>query len=298
MAVPKGRGEAQLTPKVSVCLPAYQQPEYFNRTLGSVLEQSFVDFEIIVTDDSPDDDIASIVHETSDSRIVYVKNDVRLGSPANWNAAIRLARGAYVKFLHHDDWFALRDALAEFVGLLDDNPDAVLAFSASNACNADQALLFVHRPAEDLLAEIRRTPKTLLLGNWIGAPSATMYRRSVGLLFDTALQWVVDIDFYVRILSGGKGFAYSPRPLVNVTATAPHQITQESEGNPQVELFEWFYLFGKHRRFVPRYRELKFLANLLGKYGIRSGVDVPARVVAQRRLLSLVLGLRKVHMIR
>ena len=165
-------------PKVSVCIPTYRQPEFFKGTLASVLEQEFADFEIVVTDDSRGDDIASVIHDAHDPRIVYVKNEVGLGSPANWNEGIKLARGEYVKLLHHDDWFASPRALEEYVHLLDDDPRATFAFSASNACSgADQSVLFVHRPTEDYLTRIRREPKTLLLGNFIGAPSVTIYRR-------------------------------------------------------------------------------------------------------------------------
>ena len=113
------------------------------------------------------------------------------------------------------------------------------------------------------------------------------------LLFDPILRWVVDIDFYVRILRGGSGFAYSPTPLVNVTADAPHQITRQSEGNPEVELFEWFYLFKKHGRILPRYQELLFLAKLLERHGVQSSSDVARDIVPQRQLLSAALALRK-----
>src|SRR5438067_7973037 len=98
-------------PKVSVCIPTFRQPECFRRALVSVLEQEFADLEVIVTDDSLNDDIMSVVQEASDPRIIYVKNEVRLGPPLNWNEGIHLARGEYIKVLHHDDWLAQRDAL-------------------------------------------------------------------------------------------------------------------------------------------------------------------------------------------
>ncbi|MEX2556614.1 MAG: glycosyltransferase [Actinomycetota bacterium] len=286
-----------MTPKVSVCIPAFEQPEYFRRALDSVTEQTFSSYEIVVTDDSRNDSIERIVEQQRrPGGIRYRRNRDRRGSPENWNDAIGLARGEYVKLLHHDDWFADRHALGEFVALLDDNPRAAFGFSASNACGADGALLFVHRPSDDRLEEIRRRPTVLLLGNWIGSPSATIHRRSAGLLFDQRLRWVVDIDFYVRILDGGC-FAFTPRALVNVTTGASHQVTREAESDPQVDLFEWFYLYRKHRRGPPRYRELVFLGNLLEKYGVRSSSDVPPDVVPQRRLLSLLIHLRRRRLI-
>ncbi|MCX7010103.1 MAG: glycosyltransferase, partial [Kiritimatiellaeota bacterium] len=43
-----------MTPKVSICIPAYQQPQGLARALQSLLEQDFRDYEVIVTDDSAD----------------------------------------------------------------------------------------------------------------------------------------------------------------------------------------------------------------------------------------------------
>jgi len=80
---------------------------------------------------------------------------------------------------------------------------------------------------------------------------------------------------------------------VNVTTGASHQVTRESESNPRLELFEWFYLYRKHRRVLPRYRELIFLGKILEKYGIHSSMDIPHDIVPQRRLLSLLLLLRR-----
>ena len=248
-----------------------------------------------MTDDSPDDDIATVVEEAPDPRIVYVRNEVRLGPAVNWNEGIRLARGDYIKPLHHDDWLAERDALGQFVDLLAGDPHKRFAFSASSAYGPDARLLFIHRPSGDRVAEIRRKPKTLLLGNVIGAPSATMHRRSAGVLFDPNLRWVVDIDFYIRILAGGDGLAYTDRPLVNVTGDAPHQVTREAENNAELELFEWFYLYDKHRRVLPHFRELVFLGDLLEKYGIHSRDQVPAEVIPRRALLFLVLALRRLR---
>src|SRR5207249_529150 len=154
----------------------------------------------------------------------------------NWNEGIHLARGDYIKVLHHDDWLAQRDALKQFVDLLDGEPQVNFGFSASSAYGPGERLLSVHQPSQERVAEIRRRPKTLLVGNYIGAPSATMHRRSVGVIFDPKLRWVVDIDFYIRILADGCHLGYIDRPLVNITAGAPHQVTREAEHNPRLEL--------------------------------------------------------------
>ena len=252
-------------PRVSICLPTYNEPQYFRRALASVLDQDFDDFEVIVTDDSPSDSIAEVLGEARDDRIVYMRNVKRFGVPANWNRAARFASGEFVKFLHHDDCFSSNTSLGRFVDLLANHPDANFALSASNVCDAEQRLQRVYSPAEHM-TRLRTDPRALLLGNWIGAPSATIYRRAVGSRFDERLTWVVDIDFYLSILTSAPGFAYSDEPLVSVTDGAAHQVTSSVAEDPRLELFEWFYLYGKWAPPFPlRGERGRFLDDLLAR---------------------------------
>jgi glycosyltransferase involved in cell wall biosynthesis len=252
-------------PRVSVCIPTYQQPEAFRRALLSVLEQNFTNFELVVTDDSSGDEIASVVNEMSDSRIVYLKNPRRRGSPGNWNVAAARAQGELLKFLHHDDWFSSVDSLGGFVGLLDESPSVSFAFSAANVCAADQSLKGVHAPSMHI-SRLRDDPRYLLLGNQVGAPSATIYRRNGSLQFDETLMWVVDIDFYLNVLTRNSGLAYCDEPLVSVTDGASHQVTRQVETNPRLEVFEWFYLYGKWAPRLPlRGERARFIDSLLAR---------------------------------
>jgi glycosyltransferase involved in cell wall biosynthesis len=252
-------------PTVSICIPTYDEPKYFRRALSSVLEQDFTDFEVIVTDDSPSDAIDGVLRETSDDRIVYTRNARRLGVPANWNRAADLATGEFVKFLHHDDCFSSSTSLGRFVGLLVNDPDADFALSASNVCSPEQRLQRVYSPA-DHVARLQADPRALLLGNWIGAPSATIYRRTLNARFDQRLIWVVDIDFYLSILASTSHFAYTDEPLVSITDGAAHQVTSSVANDPRLELFEWFYLYGKWApRFPLRGERGRFLDALLAR---------------------------------
>jgi glycosyltransferase involved in cell wall biosynthesis len=235
-------------PKVSICIPAYEQPAYFRRTLTTVLEQSYRDFEVVVTDDSRSEDVYSVCSDLGDSRVRYVKNPTRRGPPANWNAAVELARGEMIKVMHHDDSFVSEDSLRRFVRLLEATPAADLAFSASVTVDADQRATGVYAPL-DRIEQLRRDPAALLVGNWIGPPSATIFRRSVTTRFDETLRWVVDLDFYLAVLMRNPVFAYDANPLVRVTGGAAHQVTADIANDPDLELSEWFRLYG---RWAPR----------------------------------------------
>ncbi len=259
-------------PKVSICIPAYKQPVYLRRTLQSIFRQTFDNYEIIITDDSPDDLVENAVKEFQSVKLNYYKNRKRKGSPNNWNEAADLATGEYIKFLHHDDWFAEENSLSEFVKMLDENPNSDFAFCSSFAFGPNEKLKFIHSPSEKQLGKLRRTPYCLFPENFIGAPSATIYRSSINKKFDTKLKWVVDIDFYIDILKDNNNFIFCSKPLICITTGTPDQMTSICSNNKNVELFEWLYLYQKIRKeqMIPSYRYLKFFWGLFKKYETKS----------------------------
>lgn len=229
--------------KVSVCIPCYQQAEKLRRLIDSVLMQEFSAYEIVISDDSPDDAVESLVRGyAADARIRYSRNAAPLGSPANWNNAIRLSRGRFIKIMHHDDWFATPHALGMLVTALDAAPDAVMAFCASDNRAYGDTTRGIHRVSPQRVAALAIDPDLLFRGNFIGSPSAVIHRRLDGLMYDEALKWLVDIDFYMRLLAGSRA-VYVDDPLVCITVEDPDRMTARCEYSRDVELGEAFHVF-------------------------------------------------------
>ena len=165
-------------PKVSICIPAYNNEAEVRRLLSSIAAQTMQDVEIILTDDSTNREIEALVEEirggksayaeadekeTVDaaapvdvkaaartesaagtgsaaytesaagvrwnapcmSRLRYVHNEKPLGHIFNWNKALSLAEGEYIKIMFSDDWFTGRDSLEKLMkqeGLLAEGP--------------------------------------------------------------------------------------------------------------------------------------------------------------------------------
>lgn len=266
----------QEKPKVSICIPVFKAPEFFRRVIESAIVQEYPNFEIVVTDDSPDSSIMDILASMDVSvPLLYEKNPQQLGAPGNWNRAIGLATGAYIKILHHDDWLLTSQSLMQFVDLMKKNPHAQLGFSAARAYDQDHNLKFVHTPSVKRINDLKRDCNTLFLGNLIGPPSSIIFRNTPGLFFDEKLRWLVDIDFYIRLLQGGKTFAYCKTPLVGVTVDSAHQVTRECENNRQVEMYEHLRLFSKlqHKR-KHFWSYMKFFSQLFKKFSIRSSYEL------------------------
>ena len=282
--------------KVSICIPAYGQPDQIRRTLDSIIEQDYSDFEIVITDDSCDDSVKDIVKSYLPShQVKYFKNSKRLGSPENWNCALQHAKGDYIKFMHHDDWFSRKDSLFSFVQMLDNNPDVDLAFSSCANYTPEQTLRNIRNPSEKQRKKLNKDPNFLLPFNIIGPPSATIFRNNPNIKFDSKLKWVVDIDFYIRILKLNKSFIYNPTQLVFITTGSDMQVTAECENNQDVELFEWIYLYNKiDKKWLPRWLHVNFFWRLLNKYKIKSKDEIIQAGVQEKvpLLITALLAIR------
>ncbi len=283
--------------KVSICIPAYKQPEFLRKTLESVVAQDYRDYETIVTDDSPDDSVAELVSDFAQlAKIRYFRNIEKKGSPENWNEAVRHASGEYIKILHHDDWFAGSDSLGRFVLMLDENPQADFAFSATIVSSTKTERTRVNTTSDAKLKKLQDDPRYLYFGNIVGAPSATIYRRNPALEYDVKLQWLVDIDFYISLLSQNSCHVYCQKPLICTTDEAPHQVTEECIGNKNLQLFEYIHLYNK---IFPRksfnMKLFRLFWKLMGRFNVNSLDEIYAAGITSPvpALVEQVIATRK-----
>lgn len=266
-------------PKVSICIPAYNQVVYLQKNIDSVLSQTYTDYEIIVTDDSPSDIVKDLIEQYQRPDIIkYYKNDTALGSPENWNESIRRSSGEYIKILHHDDYFNGENSLTKYVALLDNNPGADFAFSATRAIEPG-IREWEHRISNRELEELKKDPLLLYRNNIIGAPSTTIYRRKIELFFDNNLKWLVDIEFYLRVMEQNSNIIYSTETLV-VTCLAEGRVTDFCIDNKEVEVYEYLYvlnsIYAKKNKYPGKLVNnvlLKTIA-VIDDYGIKNQQDI------------------------
>lgn len=108
-------------PSVSVIVPTYNTLSYLPEAIGSILNQTFEDFEILLVNDGSTDQTEEWVKRLTDSRIhyIYQKNQ---GLSAARNTGIRLAQGKYIALLDADDRWA-PTKLAKQVAYLNVHPE-------------------------------------------------------------------------------------------------------------------------------------------------------------------------------
>lgn len=95
-------------PLVSVIIPTYNRANVLGRSLNSVLNQTYQNFEILVIDDGSFDNTKTVIKQFSDLRINYFMHEKNMGQNVALNSGLNIANGEYIAFLDSDDeWFPL-----------------------------------------------------------------------------------------------------------------------------------------------------------------------------------------------
>lgn len=244
-----------MTMLVSVCIPAYRQPSLLKRAVCSVLCQQHCEFEIVITDDSPDDEVFAALGELLfDSRLKYFKNVHRLGAIANWNESLRRASGEVIKILHHDDWLDSPTALAEFIEPIVSGKAAV-TFSASRSMSLNGIEISIHRASPANLERLKYSVEPLVFSNILGAPSVIAFERSLMMEFDNRYTWLSDVDFYIRAITAARfKFEYIDKLLICATAESPLQLSRDCENNRVRTLLEYVRLYSDNLECIEHWR--------------------------------------------
>lgn len=95
--------KSDLTPTVSVIMPAYNCRKTLAESISSVKAQTFKDWELLVVDDCSSEPLADIIDSFHDERIHYVRLLENSGVAKARNTGIALAKGRYIAFLDSDD---------------------------------------------------------------------------------------------------------------------------------------------------------------------------------------------------
>lgn len=88
---------------VSVIMPSYNTGKYIGKSIESVINQTYSNWELIIVDDCSDDDTEEVVSVFKDERIKYFKNAFNSGAAISRNRALREAKGRWIAFLDSDD---------------------------------------------------------------------------------------------------------------------------------------------------------------------------------------------------
>ena len=200
-------------PLISICIPCYNGERFIARTLESVLNQTFGNFQLLISDNKSTDGTLSVIRTYRDPRIKVVQNESNLGLERNWNKVLSMASGRYVKLLCADD-LLYPECLSRQAEILENagHGRAVLAICNRNIIDArDSVVLRRKLPFRRGLVSGKKLIRTCVrLGtNLIGEPAVGLFRREVlGRIgaWVPANPFVIDLAFWAEILKHGDAF--------------------------------------------------------------------------------------------
>lgn len=208
-----------MNPKVSVVMKSYNHEKYIADAINSILNQSFQDFELIITDDASTDKTVEIIRNFKDGRIHCEFSKFNEGISIAMNRTLNRATGEYIAILNSDD-IALPGRLERQVTFLDCNPQISslfsmpieiddLGISKPTGANFEKAMRLVNSSRATWLRHF------FFHGNCLCAPTA-MIRRSAIIDcggYDPRLGSLNDFDYWLRMLLRGHSFAILPEAL-------------------------------------------------------------------------------------
>ena len=233
-----------LKPFISICIPAYKRVDYLKRLFESISIQTYKNFEVVVTDDSGNDNSVEnfINSNVFNFKLVYIKNPSALGSPLNWLASFKHALGDWIKIMHDDDYFMSDISLDLFASEIDSRVDCIFSgYLVEDEVNKSKKEMVISKLAFN---RFLNKPLRLFAKNRIGPPSVMLFKRNITETFDTRLKWIVDWEFYIS-LALKYNLKYINKPLV-VVSYNDSQITNSCALNPMVEIPEVMILYAKY----------------------------------------------------
>ncbi len=179
---------------VSVIIPCHNQAKFLSEAIGSVLNQSYSAFEIVVVDDGSTDATFEVATRYREVRCIRQTNQ---GVSASRNAGLGASKGNYLVFLDADDRLLPR-ALEIGLECLDAHPECAFVYGHLQFIASDGS----PSPTPKQVCVEKDHCLQLLQSDFIWTPGVVMYRRIIfdsvdG--FDTRIDGCADCDLNIRI---------------------------------------------------------------------------------------------------
>ncbi len=195
-------------PLVSVCIPAYNNREVIEKTIDSILNQTYRNIELVIIDDNSTDDTFEIISKINDERVKVIRNEHNLGMVGNWNKCVRETKGELVKLVCADD-ILVPESIEKEVEYIAKDPGIVMTINDSILIDSNDKRIgtFPRYRKKGIMEGKKLSRISLIEADHFGMPVAVMFKRSVfdevgG--FDKAYHYILDFDLWIRISAKGK----------------------------------------------------------------------------------------------
>lgn len=201
-------------PEISVLMPNYNGSTHLAESIESILNQTFLNWELLISDDGSTDDSWKIISQYSrnDPHIKAFQSKENLGNPKNRNLLLSLAhpKSKFIAILDSDD-VAEPHRLQTQKDFLEQNPSIALVGSAITIINehGEEQGVRVYPKSHD---EIKRQ---IMISDPFAQPSVMMTHQAINLVgkYDENLARCQDYDLFTRFIKAGLETANIIEPL-------------------------------------------------------------------------------------
>lgn len=196
---------------ISIIIPLYNKEPIIERTVRSVLSQSFVDFELIIVDDGSTDDSVNVVNSLRDSRIRLIRQ--KNGGPGKArNTGVHYAKGEWILFLDADDELT-EGALEHLFG-------CTLKYPGTNIIDGSFIVRGDNNEKQVNYAEgnvITNNYKAFFYRETLPSTGHTLFKKELiqKYPYDTSIRRYEDVEMIMRILKDAK-IVTTSRPIFYV----------------------------------------------------------------------------------
>lgn len=184
-------------PLVSVIIATYNGKGKLEKTIDSVLSQSYTNYEIIIIDDGSSDCSMTSTTLTHDDRIIIHRNKVNIGLTASLKMGVDIAKGKYIARIDVGDYW-IKDKIEKQVHFLEENPEYVICGTQVSYINKG-----IKAGSSWFAQEDESIRKKILSRQGVFEHSSILFRAKT-INYRPIFRYSQDLDLYVRISFFGK----------------------------------------------------------------------------------------------
>ncbi len=191
-------------------MPVYNSGKFIEKSIDSILKQSFADFEFIIIDDVSTDNTRLLLDEIQDSRIIRINNSKQTGNYKCRNQGLSISKGKYICVMDSDD-IAHSDRLLKQYNFMESNPQ----FMATGS----DIIFFGNNQSPNVFKRLRdeHEIKTFLLKDNVCTHPSLIFRKEVfskyGITYNENYYYAADYNLMVDISKIG-AITNIPEPLL------------------------------------------------------------------------------------
>jgi len=217
-------------PLVTIVTPSYNQGQYIEETIQSVLNQTYKNIQYIIVDGGSTDSTMDVVEKYRDKVdiIIHEKDE---GQTDAINKGFRLAKGELVGWINSDD-ILYKNCVENIVSLYKQNTDGAVFYSSFNdRIDAQSELIETYR-------RIIPDKNHLLNKDYSIIQQASFYRNDILQkidYLDKSIHYCMDLDLWLRLLNHGPIYSYNEKSLAGFrrweetkTSTGRHKFMRET----------------------------------------------------------------------